>query len=72
MSVTPTSTQTNLGSYLSEFISNPILNDTAFILPENNLDAWRLAVQIAGNLGSEAKGPSADLSVFFGKYSTCF
>ena len=36
-------------------------------LPENNLDTWRLAVQIAGNLGSVARGPSADLSVFFDK-----
>lgn len=66
VSVTPTSTQKNLGSYLKDFIYNPILNDTAFVLPTNNLDAWRVAVQLAGNLGNEANGTAVDLTVFYG------
>ena len=65
VSVTPASTQKNLTSYLPSFIYNPLLSDTAFVLPGNNPDAWRAAVQMAAFLGAQANGPVTELAVFY-------
>jgi hypothetical protein len=65
VSVTPASSQKNLTSYLPSFIYNPLLSDTAFVLPNNNPDAWRAAVQMAAFLGVQANGPITELAVFY-------
>lgn len=63
--VNPAFAQENLSSYLPSFLSNPFLSDTAFVLPGNNLEAWRSGVQIAAYLGDQANSPIIDLSVFY-------
>jgi hypothetical protein len=64
--ITPIVTQKDLGNYLPAFINNPLLSETAFILPGNNLESWRSAIQFAAYLGNEANGSITDLSVFYG------
>jgi hypothetical protein len=64
-SITRVSTQKDLATYLPAFIYDPLLSEVAFVLPENNLDAWRSATQMASYLGNEARGSIVDLSVFY-------
>jgi len=60
------STVVNLADYPEPFIFDFELNSTAFILPRNDLDAWRGAVKIASYLASQANSPIVTLSAFYG------
>jgi hypothetical protein len=60
------STVVNLADYPAPFIFDFELNNTAFILPKNDLDAWRGAVKIASYLASQANSPIVTLSAFYG------
>lgn len=62
----PVVDQKSLDNYLPTFINDPLLSDTAFVLPRTDPEAWRSAVQIAAYLGSAANGTSTGLNVFFG------
>jgi hypothetical protein len=65
-SITPASIQKNLTSYLPVFLYNPTLSDTALVVPENNVEAWRAASRVAAYLGDQVNSPLVDLTVFFG------
>jgi hypothetical protein len=56
----------NLAAFPAPFANDTTLGNTAFLLPRNNLDAWREAARIAGFLGYRASGPLTTLSVFYG------
>jgi hypothetical protein len=56
----------DLGSFPAPFSYDPTLNNTAFLLPRDDLNAWRSAAQIASYLGYRAGGPITKLSVFYG------
>lgn len=56
----------DLGTFPAPFSYDPTLNNTAFLLPHNDLDAWRSAAQIAAYLGDQASGPITTPSVFYG------
>ena len=58
--------QLGLNNYISAFVYNPFLNDTAFVLPNNDLEAWRSAAKMSAFLGYQANGSITDLSVFYG------
>lgn len=60
------STAVNLADYPAPFIFDFELNSTAFVLPKNNLEAWRGAAKIASFLASEANPPIVTLSAFYG------
>lgn len=60
------STAVNLADYPAPFIFDFELNSTAFVLPENDLEAWRGAVKIASYLASEANPSIVTLSAFYG------
>ncbi|MEI8133427.1 MAG: cellulose biosynthesis cyclic di-GMP-binding regulatory protein BcsB, partial [Leptolinea sp.] len=62
----PVSAQINLSTFLPTFINDPMLNDTAFVLPVKNPEAWRSAFQLAAYLGSAANGPITTLTAFYG------
>ena len=55
----------NLGNYPYPFINDPALANVAFILPQQNLAAWDVAVQIAFNLGRSANGAPFDLAIAY-------
>ncbi len=57
---------TDLAAYPAPFTYDPTLSNTAVILPHDDLDSWRAAMQIAGYLGSQANGTLTELSVFYG------
>jgi hypothetical protein len=59
-------TAINLTEYPAPFVFDFELNSTAFVLPENDLDAWRSAVKIASYLASQANTPIVTLSAFYG------
>jgi len=56
----------NLGSFPAPFSYDPTLGNTAFVLPRDDLDAWRSAMQLAAFLGDQAGGPVTTLSTFYG------
>lgn len=56
----------SLANYPEPFVYDPVLGNTAFVLPQNNLTVWREAMQIAAYLGWSTNGPLFDLSVFYG------
>lgn len=56
----------DLSTLPAPFSYDPTLNNTAFLLPRDDLDAWRSAAQIAAYLGAQANGPITTLSVFYG------
>jgi len=55
------SDQQNLGNYPYPFINDPALSNVAFILPQQNLTVWEVAVQIAFNLGRSANNAPFNL-----------
>lgn len=55
----------DLSSYPEPFIHEPTLRNTAFVVPQKNLEVWRGAVQIAAYLGLSANGPLTTLAVFY-------
>jgi hypothetical protein len=56
----------NLSDYPAPFTFDFELNGTAFILPENDLEAWRNAVKISSYLASQANPPIVTLSAYYG------
>lgn len=56
----------DLAQYPSPFTYSQALDSTAFVLPKDDLQAWRSATQIAAYLGSQANGPLTELAVFYG------
>jgi len=56
----------DLGSFPAPFSYDLTLNNTAFLLPRDDLDAWQSAAQIAAYLGDQVSGPITTLSVFYG------
>jgi len=55
------SDQQNLCNYPYPFINDPALSNVAFILPQQNLTVWEVAVQIAFNLGRSANNAPFNL-----------
>lgn len=55
----------SLASYPAPFIYYPLLDNTAFVLMQNDLDSWRAAATMASFLGSAANGPVTALNVFY-------
>jgi len=55
----------NLGSYPYPFIDDPTLANVAFILPQQDLTAWEVAVQIAFDLGRSASDAPFDLAIAY-------
>jgi hypothetical protein len=55
----------NLGNYPYPFINDPALANVAFILPQQDLAAWEVAVQIAFNLGRSATNAPLDLAIAY-------
>ncbi len=62
--VSPSSAK-NLTDYPSPYIYDTNLSDTAFVLPRNDLDSWRMAMQVAGNLGDRANASLVSLKAFY-------
>ena len=56
----------NLDFYPEPFIYNPSLENTAFVLMQNDLESWRAAIQIASFLGDQSNGQITTLSAFYG------
>jgi cellulose synthase operon protein B len=46
----------NLSQFPSPFISSPTLGDVVFVLAPNNVESWRVAAQLAAQLGRRATG----------------
>ena len=63
--IIPASDLQNLGNYPYPFINDPTLASVAFILPQQDLAAWDVAVQIAFNLGRSANGAPFDLAIAY-------
>jgi hypothetical protein len=59
------STATALDFYPAPFSYDPTLGNLAFILPENDLVAWRSAFNIAGFIGDRAGGSPLTPKAFF-------
>lgn len=55
-----------LADYPAPFVYDSELENTAFILPKNDLEAWRGAAKIASYLAYRTITPIARLSVFYG------
>jgi hypothetical protein len=56
----------SLLAYPQPFASHPTLSDTAFVLPPDNLETWRVAIQLAFEMGRRADIFMSDLGVSFG------
>lgn len=56
----------DLSTYPAPFVYNTMLSTTAFVLPVNDPDAWRAALQISSFLGDTISSPLAALTVFYG------
>ncbi len=67
--LTPTATSSvanfDLTQFPALFAYNPVLSDTAFVLPHNDLDSWREAEQLASYIGDNSNGTLAALSAFY-------
>lgn len=63
--ISPVST-IDLSAYPAPFVYNPLLSDTAIVVPRNDLDSWRGAMQISALLGAKANGQLTELTVFYG------
>jgi len=59
------STTVDLADYPAPFTLNTELNNTAFVLPRDNLDAWRGAVKITSYLAFRTNSPIVTLSAFY-------
>lgn len=56
----------DLTAYPAPFILEPTLSTTAFVLPHNDLDAWRSALRIANFLGNRTQGAFFTFATFYG------
>jgi len=63
--VAPFST-TDLSTYPAPFVYQPTLATTAFVLPHENLEAWRSALRISSFLGNRTNGALYVPAVFYG------
>jgi hypothetical protein len=64
--ITKMDARLDLSSYPAPFVYDPMLSTTAFVLPVNDLDAWRAALQISSFLGDTVSSPLTALTVFYG------
>jgi len=51
--------------YPGAFISYPTLKNIGFVLPKNNVTAWRSAAQIAFDLGQRVHGAVLEMAAFY-------
>jgi hypothetical protein len=58
-------TNFDLSNYPAPFTYDSTLSSTAFVLPKNDLQAWRAAVGVAMYLGSAARGSITTLGTFY-------
>ena len=56
----------SLSNPFVSFVSDPTLSSTAFVLPRDDVQSWGRAIQLAGRLGAEARGPAVNLTAFYG------
>jgi hypothetical protein len=56
----------DLSAFPSPYTFDPSLNDTAFVLPHDDIDAWHAAVRIAQYLGDQGNAPVVTLKAFYG------
>jgi len=61
----PSSDLQNLDNYPYPFINDPALSNVMFILAQQDLTAWEVAVQIAFNLGRSANGAPFNLVIAY-------
>jgi len=70
MPVTPAQVSTlsnvDLSAYPAPFSFQPTLGTTAFVLPHDDLEAWRSALKVATFLGNRTKGALFTLAAFYG------
>lgn len=59
-------TNASLATYPAPYTYSPMLDNTAIVLPHDDLQSWRSAVQIANYLGSVANGQLSALVAFYG------
>ena len=57
-----------LRDFPEPFILNPTLNQTAFVLPHNEVNSWQAAMEIAFEIGRKSKILLADFDTFFADY----
>ncbi len=57
--------QYDLAAYPAPLGINPTLGDTAFVLPKDDIEAWRQVLQVSKFLGDKSNGPIVDLAVFY-------
>jgi len=55
----------DLTDYPAPFVFDASLSTTALILPRNDLESWRSALQVAAYLGDSSNGPIAQLKTFY-------
>jgi hypothetical protein len=55
-----------LADFPVPFTYDPVLGKTAFVLERNDLESWRIAIQIAAFLGWQSSGQVVALSTFYG------
>ncbi len=60
-----TSLVIDLTNYPAPFVFDPSLSTTALVLPRNDLESWRSALQVAAFLGDRSNGPIALLKTFY-------
>jgi hypothetical protein len=56
----------DLAAYPELLVTNPTLNNVAFVVPPDSPVAWAVAAQIASDMGADSAGPIAELAVAFG------
>ena len=54
-----------LSDYSARFTSDSTLGTTAFVLPRDDVSAWRAAMQLARHLGAAVAGDVINLSTYF-------
>lgn len=55
-----------LSDHPASFTSDSTLGTTIFVLPRDDVSAWRAATQLAGQLGAAVEGDAINLSASFG------
>ncbi len=56
----------DLSAYPAPFVLQPTLSTTAFVLPHDDLDAWRSALRVANFLGNRTQGALFNFATFYG------
>ena len=55
----------SLSDYPTAFLTNPDMSNLAFVLPKSDVNAWRVASNIAYDLGSRVQGALLDFSTAY-------